>query len=93
MPPVAKAAAAFVGDLETGVQAGQVTPQAGQNMFNQLQQLLFQSPGTDAQRVQQQYDQLVQVYDQYQSRGEITGHAASALSRALSALRAAIGAQ
>jgi hypothetical protein len=62
-------------------------------MFNQLQQLLFQSPGQDPQRVQQQYDQLVQVYDQYLARGDITGHAVGALSSELSALRVAIGAQ
>jgi serine/threonine-protein kinase len=93
MPPVARAAAALVGDLEAGVESGQVTSQAGQNMFNQLQQLLFQSSSQDAQRVQQQYDQLVQVYDQYQAKGDISGHAAAALSRALGALRVAIGAQ
>jgi hypothetical protein len=93
MPPAARAAAALVGGLEAGVESGQVTSQAGQNMFNQLQQLLFQSPGLDPGRVQQQYDQLVQVYDQYQAKGDISGHAAAALSRALGALRVAIGAQ
>ncbi|MDR2984180.1 MAG: DUF1631 domain-containing protein, partial [Nocardiopsaceae bacterium] len=92
LPPVAKAAAAFVGDLQAGVQSGQVTTQAGQNLFNQLQQLLFQTPGEDPQRVQQQYSQLVQAYDQYIQRGDITGTAASILSHALDVLRTAVGA-
>ena len=93
LPPVAAAAAALVGDLQAGTVTGQVSEQAGQNMFNQLQQLLFQPPGRSAQQVQQQYDQLVQVYDQYQANGQITGHAAAALRRALDALRTAVGAQ
>ena len=72
---------------------GQVSQQAGQNLFNQLQQLLFRPPGQSAQQVQQQYDQLVQIYDQYQANGQITGHAAAALSHALDALRTAVGAR
>ncbi|HKR69274.1 MAG TPA: protein kinase [Streptosporangiaceae bacterium] len=92
LPPVAAAAAAFVGDLQAGVQSGQVSTQAGQNMFNQLQQLLFQSPDQDPERMQQQYSQLVQVYDQYVQRGDITGSSATTLSHALDALRTAIGA-
>jgi hypothetical protein len=93
LPPVAKAAAAFVGDLQAGVVSGKVTTQAGQALFNQLQQLLFQPPDRDPQQVQQQYDQLVQVYDQYTQRGDITGSSQTALSHALDALRTAIGAR
>jgi len=92
LPPVAAAAAAFVGDLQAGVQSGQVSTQAGQNLFNQLQQLLFQSPDQDPQRVQQQYSQLVQAYDQYVQRGDITGQSATTLSHALDVLRTAVGA-
>ena len=92
LPPVAAAAAALVGDLQAGVQSGEVTTQAGQNMFNQLQQLLFQPADEDPQRVQQQYSQLVQAYDQYIQRGDITGRAATTLSHALDALRTALGA-
>ena len=69
-----------------------MTTQAGQNMFNQLQQLLFQPADEDPQRVQQQYSQLVQAYDQYIQRGDITGRAATTLSHALDALRTALGA-
>jgi eukaryotic-like serine/threonine-protein kinase len=92
LPPVAAAAASFVGDLQAGVQSGQVSTQAGQNLFNQLQQLLFQSPEQDPQRVQQQYSQLVQAYDQYVQRGDITGQSATTLSHALDVLRTAVGA-
>jgi len=92
LPPVAAAAAAFVGDLQAGVESGEVSTQAGQNLFNQLQQLLFQSDDQDPERLQQQYSQLVQVYDQYIQRGDITGPAATTLSHALDALRTAIGA-
>jgi serine/threonine-protein kinase len=92
LPPVAAAAGAFVGDLQAGVQSGEVSTQAGQGLFNQLQQLLFQSPDQDPQRVQQQYSQLVQVYDQYVQRGDITGQSATTLSNALDVLRTAVGA-
>jgi hypothetical protein len=93
LPPVAAAAAAFVGDLQAGIISGQVTTQAGQTMFNQLQQLLFQPPDRNPQQVQQQYDQLVQLYDQYMQRGDITGRAETRLSHALDALRTAVGAR
>jgi serine/threonine protein kinase len=93
LPRVAAAAAAFVGDLQAGVTSGQVTPDAGQNLFNQLQRLLFQPPDQDPERAQQQYSQLVQVYDHYQADGKITGHAALALGHDLDALRTAVGAR
>jgi len=92
LPAAAAAAAAFVGDLEAGVADGQVTRQAGQDLYNHLQQLLFAPPGQDPQQIQQQYDQLVQAYDQRVSQGQVTGHAATALRHALAALRTAVGA-
>jgi serine/threonine protein kinase len=91
LPPVATAAATLVGDLQAGVTKGQVTQQAGQNMFNQLQQLLFAPPGQSAQQTQNQYDQLAQAYTQYQSQGDITGEAAVTLPKAISALGNALG--
>jgi hypothetical protein len=93
LPPTAVAAAAFVGDLEAGVADGQVSQGVGQNLYNQLQQLLFAPPGQEGgQQVQQQYSQLVQTYDQGQSQGQITGHAVTALRQDLQALGAAVGA-
>ena len=77
VPTMAAAAGNLVRDLEAGVQAGHVTPQAGQNMFGHLQQLLFipggQQPQQAAQQDQQQYQQIVQAFDQGTSQGQITG--------------------
>jgi eukaryotic-like serine/threonine-protein kinase len=92
LPPVAAAAATFVGDLEAGVTDGQVAPPAGQDLYNHLQHLLFGPPDQTPQQIQQQYAQLLQSYDQHRQQGQITGHAATALRRALRALAAAIGA-
>ena len=66
--------------------------QAGQDLFNHLQQLLFGPPGQNAQQIQQQYQQLVQAFDQHQSQGQISGAAAGRLRHALDALGAAVGA-
>lgn len=92
LPPVAAAAATFVGDLEAGVSDGQVAAPAGQDLYNHLQHLLFGPPDQTARQVQQQYAQLLQSYDQHRQQGQITGHAAIALRRALRTLAAAVGA-
>jgi eukaryotic-like serine/threonine-protein kinase len=92
LPPTAAAAAAFTGELTAAVADGQVTQQAGQGMFNQLQQLLFRPQGENQLQVQQQYQQLVQVYDQELSQGQITGSAVSRLRLDLQALGNALGA-
>ncbi len=90
-PPAATAAGTLVSDLEAGVTSGQVSQQAGQNLFNQLQQLLFQPTGRGAQQLQNQYDQLVQAYTQFQSQGDVSGQAATTLPKAISALGSALG--
>ena len=92
LPSAAAAAAAFVGDLQAGVAGGQVTQPAGQDLFSHLQPLLFGPPGQNAQQIQQQYQQLVQAYDQHQAQGQITGPAAARLRHALQALGTALGA-
>ena len=92
LPPVAAAAATFVGDLAAGVTDGQVDPPAGQDLYNHLQHLLFGPPGQTSQQIQQQYAQLWQSYDQHRQQGQIAGHAALALRRALRVLAAAVGA-
>ena len=92
LPPAAAAAGSFTGDLQAAVADGQVTPQAAQDLFNHLQQLLFGPPGQNTQQIQQQYKQLIQAYDQHQSQGQITGQAASRLRHALQALGTALGA-
>lgn len=91
LPPVAAATAAFVGYLEAGVADGQVAPQAAQDLYNHLHDVLFGPPGQDPQKAQQRYAQLLNSFDQHLSQGQITGHAATELRRALNALAAAGG--
>ena len=90
-PPAARAAGALVSELQAGVMDGQVTRGAGQNLFNQLQQILFQTAG-NAEQVEQQYSQLVESYDQLRSQGQISAGAAVALRRSIAALGTALGA-
>jgi serine/threonine-protein kinase len=92
LPATAQAAATFVGELQAAVADGQVTQQAGQDLFNHLAQLLFGPPGQDLQQAGQQYAQLLQSYDQHRAQGQITGPAAATLRHALEALGTAIGA-
>jgi serine/threonine-protein kinase len=75
VPPVAAATGALVSDLEAGVQAGHLTPQAGQDLFGHLQPLLFNPGGQQPQQISQQYQQLVQAFDQDIAHGQITGSA------------------
>ena len=91
LPPVAAAAASLVGDLQAGVADGQVTQQAGQDLFSHLQPLLFGPPGQNPQHIQDQYAQLVNTYAQHQSKGDITGQAAITLPKAIAALGSALG--
>ena len=93
LPPVAAAAAALVGDLQAGVADGQVTQQAGQDLFGHLQPLLFGPPGQDPQQIQGQYAQFVNSYAQHQAKADITGQAAVTLPKAIAALGHALGAR
>ena len=72
---------------------GQVTQQAGQDLFSHLQPLLFGPPGQDPQHIHDQYAQLVNTYAQHHSRGDITGQAATILPKAIAALGTALGAR
>ena len=69
-----------------------MTQQAGQDLFNHLQPLLFGPPGQGAQQIRHQYAQLTQAYAQHQSQGQITGQAAVTLPKAITALGTALGA-
>ena len=93
LPPVAAAAASLVGDLQAGMTDGQVTQQAGQDLFSHLQPLLFGPPGQDPQHIKDQYAQLVNAYAQHHSKGDITGQAAMTLPKAIAALGNALGAR
>ena len=92
LPPTAAAAAALVGELRVGVRDGQVSPQAAQDIFNGLQQILFVPPGGNAHEIDQQYYRLVETYDQRLQQGDITGSAATVLRRDLRALGTSLGA-
>jgi len=92
LPSVAAAAAALTGELTAAVADGQLTQQAGQSMFNQLQQLLFRPAGESPLQVQQQYQQLVQVYDQELAQGQITGSAVGQLRSDVQGLGTSLGA-
>jgi serine/threonine-protein kinase len=92
LPPAAVAAAAFTGDLTAAVADGQLNVQAGQNMFQQLEQLLFRPAGETPLQIQQQYQQLVQVYDQDLAQALITGPAISQLHLDLQTLGTSLGA-
>ncbi len=73
VPTVAAAAGTLVRDLEAGVQAGHVTPQAGQDLFSHLQPLLFNPGGQQPQQTAQQYQQVTQALAQDITHGQITG--------------------
>ncbi len=92
IPASARAAGTLVSELEAGVVNGDVSQQAGQNLFQQLQQLLFSTPGQNAEQVEQQYSQLVETFDQDQSAGQISGRAAIVLRQTIDALGNALGA-
>ena len=55
-------------------------------------QLLFAPSGQNAQQIQNQYDQLVQAYTQYQSQGDISSQASVTVPKAIHALGNALGA-
>ena len=98
--PVGAAAGSLVTDLQAGVADGQVTSDAAKDLFNQLQQLLFnsqdqngdQSSGQNNEQTDQQYAQLVQSFDDREAHGDISGPAAGVLRHDLDQLGAAIGA-
>ena len=92
LPPTARAGGALVAELLAGMADGQVSQQAEQNTFSQLQQLLVNTPRQNAEQVEQQYAQLIEVFDQYRSQGQISGPTAVKLRQEISALGAALGA-
>jgi hypothetical protein len=91
-PAAATAAGTLVSDLEAGVAAGEVSQQAGQNIFSQLQQLLFNTSSQNPAQVEQQYAQLVEVFDAYSTQNQVTGSAVATIHADITALGAALGA-
>ncbi len=88
---VGAAAGDFVARLASGESAGAVSAQAGQQLYQDLQPILFSPQGSPAQRVQQ-FDQLVQNFDQDVASGQIAGATTvTALTQSLHELASALG--
>ena len=90
-PTVASVAGSIVTALNLGVTNGTVAPHTGQQLDNQLQPLLFSAQPEPAAQQVQQFDQLVQSYDQNVANGQITGTSRTRLRRDLRRLAAALG--
>jgi hypothetical protein len=74
--PAASLAGAVISALDAGVTKGSVAPQARQQLVNQLQPLLVAPTAASPQSAQQQvqqFDQLVQDFNQDVANGQITG--------------------
>jgi len=84
------AAGNFLSDLVGGVASGNVSPSAAQQLFGQLQPLLFSPNPNPGQQAQQLY-QLAQTFYQAQDDGQISGYAATALQSDLQELASALG--
>ncbi len=91
-PQSAQATGALVTSLDAGVASGQVTLQAGQQLMQQVTQLVFSTPSQDPTQVEQQYSQLVVSFEQLQAQGQINGQAATTIRSEISTLGSALGA-
>ncbi len=91
--PVVSAASGVVSALEAGVANGSVAPNAAQQLSNQLQPLLSSPHPEPAQQQVQQFDQLVQAFDQDVANGQIAGKKSviRALTDSIDSLAAALG--
>jgi hypothetical protein len=91
-PSVASAAGALDTAVNAGVANGSVAPQAGQQLANQLQPLLFSPHAESTQQQTQQFDQVVLTFDMDVANGQITGKATvAALTRSIDGLASALG--
>jgi hypothetical protein len=93
--PAASLAGAVISALDAGVTNGSVAPQAGQQLTSQLQPLLVAPTGASPQSAQQQvqqFDQLVQDFNQDVANGQITGASTIAvLATSIDRLATALG--
>lgn len=88
---VASAAGSLIAVLNSAVTNGTVASAAGQQLDNQLQPLLFSAQPESATQKSQQFDQLVQSFDQDVANGQITGKSTRLLRRAIKRLAVALG--
>jgi hypothetical protein len=91
----ASVAGAVISALDAGVTKGSVAPQAAQQLVNQLQPLLVAPTAASPQSAQQQvqqFDQLVQDFNQEVANGQITGVSTIAeLATSIDRLATAVG--
>jgi serine/threonine protein kinase len=89
---VASAAGGVVSALDADVTNGSVALPAEQQLTNLLQLLLISPNPASAQQQDQQFDQLVQAFDQDVANGQITGQASIAvLTSSIDGLATALG--
>jgi serine/threonine protein kinase len=88
---VASAAGSLVAVLTAGVTNGTVATAAGQQLDNQLQPLLFSAQSESAAQQVDQFDQLVQSFDQDVANGQIIGNSTRLLRRAINRVAVALG--
>jgi eukaryotic-like serine/threonine-protein kinase len=94
LPPVTVSSVSgqLVSDVDSGVTAGDIAPEAGQQLNYELQQLASTSPQEPPPQQVQQFDQLTQSFDQDVQYGEITSSSTIAmLTSSLQALAGTLG--
>jgi hypothetical protein len=82
----------LVSEIDTGVTAGDIAPEAGQQLNYELQQLTSASPQEPPPQQVQQFDQLSESFDQDVQYGQITSSSTIAtLTSSLQALAGTLG--
>jgi hypothetical protein len=82
----------LVGEIDTGVTAGDIASGAGQQLTYELQQLASAAPQEPPPQQVQQFDQLAQSFDQDVQYGQITSSTTIAsLTSSLQTLAGALG--
>jgi serine/threonine protein kinase len=94
LPPVTVSSVTgqLVSEIDTGVTAGDIAPEAGQQLNYELQQLTSASPQEPPPQQVQQFDQLSESFDQDVQYGQITSSSTIAtLTSSLQALAGTLG--
>jgi eukaryotic-like serine/threonine-protein kinase len=94
LPPVTviSVTGQLVGEIDTGVTAGDIASGAGQQLTYELQQLASAAPQEPPPQQVQQFDQLAQSFDQDVQYGQITSSTTIAsLTSSLQTLAGALG--
>lgn len=90
-PGVGAAAGAVVAAIENGVRHSLVDPSTGQQLVNQLNQVLFPPEPLQPFQVSQQLGSFASMLGQAISQGQVTGTAPTAITAAVDRLAVALG--